>query len=158
MKPPSRRAAEFILRVTLRFHSQTNREWAGAMRSELDFIQNDWSALLWALGGASALAKRSLMRFAFSQQARGFALGLGLAASLLLLAMGVLWLMMSYPTASFANAESFHIVVAILIPELIFVAAIVALRKKRKPVAAGIAMLAFVLAAHVAIHIATRGW
>ena len=158
MKPPIRRASEFILRVTLRFHTQTNREWADAMRGELDFIQSDWAALIWAFGGASALAKKSLVSLIFGREARGFALGVGLAASLLLFAMGVLWLLMSYPTVSFANSESFHIIVAILIPEMIFVAAIVALRKNRKPVAVGIAMLAFVLAAHVVIHVATRGW
>ena len=33
--------------------SDESREWASAMLRELDFVDSDWEALLWALGSTS---------------------------------------------------------------------------------------------------------
>jgi hypothetical protein len=45
----TRRLASKLLRAILRHSSADSQEWANAMLRELDFIENDWAALFWAL-------------------------------------------------------------------------------------------------------------
>lgn len=47
-----------ILNSVVRFASPGTKDWANAMLREMDFIENDWSALLWALGSTRILLKR----------------------------------------------------------------------------------------------------
>ncbi len=55
---PSRRLALKILNAVVRFASPAAQDWAKAMLRELDFIENDWTALLWAIGSTRILLKR----------------------------------------------------------------------------------------------------
>jgi hypothetical protein len=50
-----RRLAITILNAAIRLAAPTTQEWAVAMLRELDFIENDWTALRWAAGSARVL-------------------------------------------------------------------------------------------------------
>jgi hypothetical protein len=53
-----RRFASAILTWAVRRAAQPRvREWGNAMLREMDFVENDWAALFWALGSATALFK-----------------------------------------------------------------------------------------------------
>ncbi len=47
-----------IVQGTVRLAPPHAREWSSAMLSEVDFIENDWSALSWALGSTRLLFAR----------------------------------------------------------------------------------------------------
>ena len=54
-----RRLALRILNATVRRARPELQEWGLAMSREMDFIENDWAALLWAIGSVtSAIASR----------------------------------------------------------------------------------------------------
>ena len=50
--------ASAIIATVIRRASPAAREWGAAMLREMDFIESDWSALLWALGSVTVLFKR----------------------------------------------------------------------------------------------------
>jgi hypothetical protein len=52
-----RRLASAILTAAVRRASPGIREWGTAMLREMDFVESDWAALLWALGSVAALLK-----------------------------------------------------------------------------------------------------
>jgi hypothetical protein len=49
--------ASAILAAVIRRASPAMRQWGTAMLREMDFVENDWAALFWALGSATALFK-----------------------------------------------------------------------------------------------------
>jgi hypothetical protein len=56
-----RRVASLLLRSATRITPSDTLDWAQAMLSELSHVEGDWTALLWAVGGASVLAKHALL-------------------------------------------------------------------------------------------------
>ena len=55
-----RQAATLLLESAIRIAPPGTREWGQAMRGELNYVEGSWAATLWALGGASVLAKQAL--------------------------------------------------------------------------------------------------
>jgi hypothetical protein len=55
-----RQAATVLLESAIRIAPPDTRDWGQAMRSELIHVEGPWAAVMWALGGASVLAKRAL--------------------------------------------------------------------------------------------------
>jgi hypothetical protein len=53
----ARRLALKISHTVLRMASPGAEDWAKALLREMDFIENDWAALLWALGGTRILLR-----------------------------------------------------------------------------------------------------
>jgi hypothetical protein len=53
-----RQLAVKIMNLSAGYATPGAREWVDAMSRELDFIENDWSALWWALGSTRVLFKR----------------------------------------------------------------------------------------------------
>jgi hypothetical protein len=51
-----------VLRTAARLAPASSRRWADAMLGELEEVDGDLPALLWALGGATALCRHSLAR------------------------------------------------------------------------------------------------
>lgn len=62
MIPAPRRAAAVLLRMAARLVPEESRAWGAAMLHELDYIEGDFAALRWAMGGASVLCRQSLSR------------------------------------------------------------------------------------------------
>lgn len=58
----ARRFASALLDAVNRRLSPDSREWGEAMLRELDFVESDWAALAWALGGTVALCRYSAPR------------------------------------------------------------------------------------------------
>lgn len=58
--PVLRTLASQVLRTAARLAPASSRPWAQAMLGELHEVRGDLPALLWALGGATALCRHSL--------------------------------------------------------------------------------------------------
>lgn len=165
-----RRLAAAILRAALCLAPPITREWASAMLRELDFIPGEWAALLWALGSAAAIVRHGCLNLFKSPQAHqekpmnptgkraiGFASG---AISALLLAFATFGLMFLadylFPQLGIARKEWTHFLIAIVLPEAIFITAAVALWRRRRPAAMGILLTAAAIGVHVVIHVAAH--
>jgi hypothetical protein len=56
-----RRVAGLLLRFAIWIAPHDTLDWGYGMLSELDHVQGDWAALIWAMGGAGVLAKHTLL-------------------------------------------------------------------------------------------------
>src|SRR5580700_5185411 len=96
MSTPRRLASRLLCEV-VRHSSSDSRDWANAMLRELDFIESDWAALLWALGSTAAIFRHSARALAakfgrrdhqkeapmmnnIGKRAGGFAVGIAIGA------------------------------------------------------------------------------
>jgi hypothetical protein len=57
----SRRIAALILRFAIWIAPHDTLDWGRGMLSELNHVQGNWAALIWAVGGAGVLAKHALL-------------------------------------------------------------------------------------------------
>ncbi|MGH9529075.1 MAG: hypothetical protein ACRD2S_04060 [Terriglobales bacterium] len=91
------------------------------------------------------------------KRAVGVASGVGIAFALVVCALGLL-LLTSYlfPGLGLDHLEWTHWLTVIVIPEAIFIVAVVKLWRKRASLAVGILLSAVVLAVHFAVHVATH--
>ncbi len=55
-----RQAATVLLEYAIRLAPPDTREWGRAMEGELNHVEGQWAATMWALGGASVLVKHTL--------------------------------------------------------------------------------------------------
>jgi hypothetical protein len=56
-----RRVATLILRFAIWIAPHDTHDWGHGMLSELNHVPGNWSALLWAIGGAGVLAKHAML-------------------------------------------------------------------------------------------------
>jgi hypothetical protein len=165
-----RRLAVKLLSAVLRHAPDDSRDWASAMLRELDFIEGDWAALLWAIGSATAILRRaaSVWRLRFKNKTmegrminkgkKALGVGLGMLSALALVGCALATLRIAglvFPGLDHSPWAYWLAVMAV--PEAIFVAATVMLWRKKGPVAAGILAAALVVALHVAVHL-TLHW
>jgi cytochrome bd-type quinol oxidase subunit 2 len=168
-----RRLASRLLRAAARHSSSATQDWANAMLRELDFIESDWAALFWALGGAAAIFRHSVPRGlrawlekrreqsrgsakeSIGKRAAGVTAGIVLVLAVTSLAL-VLVRQLFYAFPAWDLGSMPWWVAMIVIPEIIFVVAVVALWRKRRSVATGILLSAIVLAVHFVVHAATH--
>jgi hypothetical protein len=169
-----RRVAARLLRAVVQHSSPETQEWANAMLRELDFIESDWAALLWALGSTSAIFRHAVPRAIrawfrkesdreakmeiknIRSKALGMLSGAVLAALVVACAFGLVWLSFYlFPAWGLERMPLW--LVLIVLPEIIFIGGAVALWRKRKPMAVGILLSATILATHVIVHVASHG-
>jgi hypothetical protein len=163
-----RRIAIGLLRAVLRYSSTESREWAAAMLQELEFIEGDWEALFWALGSTTAIFKHFGGRIGiwfgrqfgyeegrmndFQKRAVGVVSGIGIAAG-----VTICFMVLTHGSAHvFGFDESpwmmkFALLMATVM-EVLFVATVIALWRKRRPMAVGILLTAIFLGTHFAIY------
>jgi hypothetical protein len=55
-----RQAATVLLESAIRISPPDTRDWGRAMMGELNYVEGPWTAVMWALGGASVLTKHAL--------------------------------------------------------------------------------------------------
>jgi hypothetical protein len=166
---PVRKVASWLLCMVLRNTPPNSREWAEAMLRELDYIENDWAALLWAIGSTSAIFRNSLsglfkgetggkekpMPGGTQNRTAGILTGVLMAGLLVVCMFGVVDLLFHlFPKWDLGPMPWW--VAVIVIPEITFVVAIVSLWRKRRPMALGILLTAVILATHFAVHIANH--
>jgi hypothetical protein len=162
-----RTLAAKLLRVVVRLAPAESRDWAAAMLRELDFIEEDWSALFWALGSLAAILRHA----ATSWRARLFKKTKETAMSTtgkktLIIAMGAFCLLglagCAFPMLflvpdlfpGLRNAWWPLAPIAIAIPVIIIGFTAGFLWRKRGPVAAGVLLVVLAVAFHVAVHVA----
>jgi len=172
MSTPRKLAAK-LLEAVERYAPEQSREWASAMLAELDFIDGDWSALFWALGSATAIARHAAgnWRNWFSntkhpkeekmestgKKTVGVLSGAGLALLLAFAGMGLVqFLGFMFPDSGIEHMQWPHFLGAIVIPEIVFVISAILLWRKRPPVAVGILLMGAAIGVHVAVHFATH--
>lgn len=74
-----RQAATMLMESAIRIAPPESRDWGQAMQGELNHVEGAWAALMWALGGASVLAKSALAAlFIPGQPGEAIPLGAGL--------------------------------------------------------------------------------
>jgi hypothetical protein len=56
-----RRVATLLLRCAIWIAPHDTHDWGRGMLSELDHVQGNWAALLWAIGGAGVLGKHAML-------------------------------------------------------------------------------------------------
>ena len=61
-----RRLASQLLRAALSIAPHDSLDWGHGMLSELNHVEGNWSALLWAFGGAGVLAKHAVLSAIFT--------------------------------------------------------------------------------------------
>lgn len=166
----------------LRLAPEERRAWAEAMLRELDFIEGEWGALLWALGCTTAIFRECLQGWvtwlwkqcasllgirsteeenrmnSTGKKTVGVLTGIGIA-----LAFGVVMYLLRNVIADMLLAVGIqrsmmsHIFSVIVPTELIVVvAAILLWRRQRAAVAIGLLVPAVVMGAHVVVFLATR--
>lgn len=166
-----RRLASWLLHMVLRVAPREGRQWARAMLCELDFVEGDWAALIWALGGTAAMLRCTARNWRawlrgdlrneegrpvkdFRQKATGVIWGVVIASVFAVFAFGLLAVLIHYfPSVYVGRVPWVAWLVGIGLPEAAFAAGAVMLWRRRRPMALGILLAAMVLATHFAIHI-----
>jgi hypothetical protein len=169
----ARKLASRLLRAVARLSSADSQDWVNAMLRELDFIENDWAALFWALGSTAAIFRQSGRGFrkwfrkgSNYEEARmnnigkktvGVVAGIVFSGILVACAFGLLYLTSRlFPALGLDRIEWTHWLTVIVIPETIFIIAAVKLWRKRAPVALGVVLFAAAVAVHVVVHVTTH--
>jgi hypothetical protein len=167
-----RRIAIGLLNFAVRYSSSKGREWASAMLREMDFIDSDWEALSWSLGCTTTIFKHSGDRIwvwlgrqfgyeegrmnDFQKRAVGVVSGVGIAA-----AVTICFMVLVHGSAhvfGFTDAPwmmKFVIVMA-WVMEVLFAGTVIALWRKRRPMAVGILLTAILLGTHFAMYMSTH--
>lgn len=165
-----RRLAAALLRYAIRIAPEASREWAAAMLRELDFVEGDWAALMWGLGSTTVILRHAAA--AWREWLKGKtkeevgmnttgkkALGVGLGMLSALGLVGCTFATLRIAGLLFPGLEHSswaYWLAVMIVPEVIFVGATVALWRKRGPVAAGILATGLMMALHVAVHFSMR--
>ena len=169
----TRRLAAKLLRAVARLASSDGQDWANAMLRELDFIVSDWAALFWALGSTTAIFRHSvprglrswlgprfdqkegLMKESMGKKTVGVISGIVIALAVAGCAYGTVWLLFYLFPAWDLGPVPWWLPMIVL-PEIIFIVAAVALWRKRRFMAVGILLSAVTLGTHFIIHVTTH--
>lgn len=165
-----RRLAARLLKASIRIAPAATREWAEAMLRELDFVESDWAALMWALGSTTvilrnaAAAWREWLQGKTKEEAgmnntgkKALGVGMGIFAALGLVGCAFATLrIISLVFPALEHSSWAYWLAVLIVPEAIFVGATIALWRKRGPVAAGILATGLIMALHVAVHFSMR--
>jgi H+/Cl- antiporter ClcA len=147
------------------------------MLRELDFVDSDWDALLWALGSTTALFKHSVPRQLRARLEKCFGLvesatlnnigkktvgilwGVAIASGVLTICVqGLLRVApVLFPEWQSGHAPFLEWLAIVGIPEGVFMTAACALWRKKRSMAAGILLAAMTLITHAIFHAVTHG-
>jgi hypothetical protein len=153
MMSVARRLASTLLRAVVRRSAADGERWGAAMLRELDFVESDWGALWWAVGGASALVRQNIGR-----RAVGVLSGVAVAAGVLIVCVvGLVRLIpILFPGWQGRPVAVAEWVTVVVIPEAVFVIGAVALWRTKRLMATGILLSAMTFITHVILHVATQ--
>jgi hypothetical protein len=142
------------------------REWGLAMLRETDFVENDWSALRWALGSMVALCRNSVSvelkaldgkcrELSVKRIAQGtLPLLSGVAAALIFLSICVAAFSALLHASWFEPAQQklADRLLIVAVPETVYLAGVLALWRRRKTFAVGILGSGVLLIVHTIMH------
>jgi hypothetical protein len=167
-----RNFASRLLRLVIRHSPSETQAWGNAMLRELDFIESDWAALLWALGSTTAIFRHSARAIAvrfgqhnhhkekpmvnnIGKRTAGIAAGIAIAVVLIVAAFSFVHLLFYFVPAWHSRPMPWFLT-AVVIIEAIFLYVVVKQWQKRRPMAFGILVSALVFVTHVIVHVATH--
>lgn len=162
--------ASGLLRTATRYSPAETRDWASAMLRELDSIESDWAALLWATGGMSVafrsvgralkgslgtcIQEKGQLKKGIAKQVAGAVSGILIAAVLAICAYGLYrFFVHSFPSIEMGRVPWVAWLTVIAVPEMTFIAFVVGQWRRNRSMAVGIMLSGTVLAVHFAIHI-----
>jgi hypothetical protein len=173
--PAIRKLAIAMLDLVVRHSSPEARSWGSAMMREMDFVENDWSAALWALGSTTALCRYSIAQQleALHRSRGGWSLKgsakkipamlSGMVAAAVVLGICLL-LLSSLLRASWLNpmpnpalGKLLDRLLFVVVPEGLYLAgAVVLWRQRRRPIALGVAATGAIVMVHAIVHFVTH--
>lgn len=161
---PIRGVARRVLHFVMRLSPARTRSWGEAMIGEMDHIDDDWAALLWALGGTLALCRfsliehlrnlRSLPTDEVSAQRKSTHLiksilsGLGVAVVVLMISMLTLTTLQRASWVEPNQARFVQLLFAVVIPDGLCLLAALALWRPQRRLTSGILAAGAALGAH----------
>jgi len=171
--PGIRRLATRFIEVVVKHSPPDAQSWGSAMLREMDFVENDWSAALWALGSTTTLCRYSFAHrleallhptdhaWSLNRVAKkipAMLAGMVAAAGVLVIC---LLLLSSILRASWFNpalARLFDRLLFVVVPEALYLTSAIALWRQRKAaMAMGIVAAGAILMAHAVVHFVTHG-
>jgi hypothetical protein len=161
---PIRDVARRVLHFVVRLAPPRTRSWGEAMIGEMDHIDDEWDALLWALGGTLALCQcsliehlrnfRTLLAGEVSAQRRATHLiksilsGVGVAVVILIISMLTLTTLQRTSWVDPSQARLAQLLFAVVIPDGLCLLAAFALWRPQRRLASGILAAGAALGAH----------
>jgi hypothetical protein len=161
---PIRGIARRVLHFVVRLAPPRTRSWGEAMIVEIDHIDDEWDALLWALGGTLALCRcsliehlrnlRNLLADEVPAQRKATRLiksilsGVGVAVVVLIISMLTLTTLQRTALVEPSEARLAQLLFAVVIPDALCLLAALALWRPQRRLASGILAAGAALGAH----------
>ena len=145
-----RRVASRLLSFAVRHSGAGAASWGDAMLREMDFVESDWSALLWAFGCTTTLCRHWRVRGAKPALA-GVVVAAAIVGASVLALVGLIQVSW-FDSSQEKIAIPFFVVV---VPEAAFLLGIAALWRRRRQMAFGMLAAGALLITHALLHHAT---
>lgn len=168
-----RRLATRFIEIVVKHSPPDAQSWGSAMLREMDFVENDWSAALWALGSTTSLCRYSLAQrleallcptdgaWSLNRVAKKIPAMLGgmmAAAAVLVICLLLLSNLLRAPWFNPALARLVDRLLFVVVPEALYLISAIALWRLRKAaIAIGIVAAGAILMAHAVVHFVTHG-
>jgi hypothetical protein len=161
---PNRGIARRVLHFVVRLAPPRTRSWGEAMIGEMDHIDDEWDALLWALGGTLALCRcsliehlknlRNLLAGEVPAQRKATHLiksilsGVGVAGVVLIISMLTLTTLQRTYWVEPSQARFAQLLFAVVVPDGLCLLAALALWRPQRRLTSGILAACAALGAH----------
>jgi hypothetical protein len=161
---PIHSVARRVLHFVVRLAPPRTKSWGEAMIGEMDHIDDDWDALLWALGGTLALCRCSLIehlrnlrkaladKVSADRQAthliKSILSGVGVAAVILIISMLTLTTLQRTALVEPSQTRLAQLLFAVVIPDSLCLLAALALWRLQRRLAYGVLAAGAALGAH----------
>jgi hypothetical protein len=133
------------------------------MLRELDFIEGEWPAVLWALGSTTALCRHSLWRYEkalslkrIAKETLAVVSGIAGAAAFLGICVAAFSALLHASWFDPAGQKFADRLLIVAVPEAVYLAGAAAMWRRKKTVALGILLCGVILITHAIIHFATH--
>jgi hypothetical protein len=160
----TRDVARRLLHFVVRLAPPNTRSWGEAMIGEIDHIDDEWDALLWALGGTLALCRCSLVEHLrnlrnllaaevlalrdTSHLMNSILFGVGAAGLVLIISMFALTAVQRTYGIEPSQARFAQLLFAVVVPDGLCLLAALALWRPRRRLTSGILAAGAALGAH----------
>ena len=161
---PIRDGARRVLHFVVRLAPPRTRSWGEAMIGEMDHIDDEWDALLWALGGTLALCRCSLIEHLRNLRnllaaevpaqkeakhlIKSILSGVGVAGVVLIISMLTLTTLQRAYWVEPGQARFAQVLFAVVVPDGLCLLAALALWRPQRRLASGILAAGAALGAH----------
>ena len=161
---PIRDVARRVLHFVVRLAPPRTRSWGEAMIGEMDHIDDEWDALLWALGGTLALCRcslieqlRNLRNFLAAEVSaqrkathliKSILSGVGVAGVVLIISMLTLTTLQRTYWVEPSQARFAQLLFAVVVPDGLCLLAALALWPRQRRLTSGILAAGAALGAH----------